>query len=77
MSNYKEQTLTCADCGRDFSFSERDQELYRGLGFEPPKRCKDCRDAKKALRREGAEGATRERLSAPKGVVSTLSQSER
>ncbi len=50
MSNYQEQTLTCADCGRDFSFSERDQEFYREKGFEPPKRCKDCRDAKKAQR---------------------------
>ncbi len=42
--------MTCADCGRDFSFSERDQEFYREKGFEPPKRCKDCRDAKKAQR---------------------------
>ncbi len=45
MSDYREQTLTCADCGRDFTFGERD--------FEPPKRCKDCRDAKKAQRGEG------------------------
>jgi len=50
VSNYQEQTLTCADCGRDFSFTERDQEYYREKGFEPPKRCKDCRDAKKAQR---------------------------
>ena len=55
MSNYQEQTLTCADCGRDFSFSERDQEFYREKGFEPPKRCKDCRDAKKAQRGEAGE----------------------
>ena len=58
MSNYQEQTLTCADCGRDFSFSERDQEFYREKGFEPPKRCKDCRDAKKVQRGDaGGKGS--------------------
>jgi hypothetical protein len=47
-----EQRLTCADCGREFTFGEREQEFYREKGFSPPKRCKDCRQAKKEQRGE-------------------------
>jgi hypothetical protein len=40
--------LTCADCGREFGFSAGEQDYYRERGYAPPKRCKDCREAKKA-----------------------------
>ena len=42
-----EQRLTCADCGREFPFSEREQEFYREKGYQTPKRCGDCRQAKR------------------------------
>ena len=45
-----EQRLTCADCGREFHFGDKDQEFYHEKGFPPPKRCKECRQAKKEQR---------------------------
>lgn len=45
-----DQTLECKDCGDDFTFSEKDQDFYKSKQFEPPKRCKPCRDAAKKAR---------------------------
>jgi rRNA-processing protein FCF1 len=36
-------TLTCTNCGREFLFSLADQEFYQKKGYQPPKRCKQCR----------------------------------
>jgi hypothetical protein len=54
-----EQRLTCADCGRQFAFSAEDQRYFREKGFDPPKRCKECRAAKKAQRESGGRGDRR------------------
>lgn len=49
MSEYKDKTITCVDCGTDFVFTARDQEFYAEKGFNnEPKRCRSCRDKKKA-----------------------------
>lgn len=49
MSEYKDKTITCVDCGEEFVFTARDQEFYAEKGFNnEPKRCKACRDKKKA-----------------------------
>jgi hypothetical protein len=50
MSTGQDQTLTCADCGREFTFSASEQEFFRERGFTPPKRCKECRQANKDRR---------------------------
>ena len=44
MSN---QVIKCKDCGKDFDFTEKDQEFYKEKGFLPPKRCRSCRKARK------------------------------
>lgn len=45
----QDQTLTCADCGKAFTWTASEQEFYQQKGFtNPPKRCPDCRAAKKA-----------------------------
>jgi len=49
-----EQRIQCADCGREFTFSAEEQDFFREKGFNPPKRCKECRQAKKE-QREGGE----------------------
>ena len=36
----------CPD-GATFLFTANDQEYYKEKGFEPPKRCRACRDEKK------------------------------
>ena len=49
MSEYKDETIVCEDCNQEFIFTARDQEFYAEKGFNnEPKRCKACRDAKKA-----------------------------
>ena len=56
MSRYQDKELTCADCGGKFLFSEDDQEFFAGKGFQEPKRCKSCRQAKKAQRDDHDRG---------------------
>ncbi len=43
----KDKTLKCKDCGSEFVFGARDQEFFVKQGYQDPKRCKPCRDAKK------------------------------
>ena len=52
MTDYKDKTIKCVDCGNEFIFSARDQEFYAEKGFtNEPKRCKPCRDKRKAEKR--------------------------
>ena len=53
MSTYQDKELTCADCRGKFLFSAKDQEFFAEKGFSEPKRCKDCRQAKKEQRGGG------------------------
>ena len=51
-----DRIITCADCGADFLFSEREQSFYTERGMSEPKRCKPCRDQRKAQRGESGGG---------------------
>ena len=45
----EDKTLVCVDCGNEFIFTAGEQEFYKEKGFDnEPKRCLDCRKAKKA-----------------------------
>lgn len=44
----EDKTITCVDCKEDFTFTGGEQEFYQKKGFSDPKRCKDCRERKKA-----------------------------
>ena len=49
MTEYQDKTIVCTDCGVEFTFSAREQEFYAEKGFtNEPKRCKVCRDKRKA-----------------------------
>ena len=51
-AEYKDKTIKCVDCGTEFVFTARDQAFYAEKGFtNEPKRCKPCRDVKKAGKR--------------------------
>jgi CxxC-x17-CxxC domain-containing protein len=39
--------LQCSDCGQDFTFTAADQAFFQERGYSTPKRCKNCRQAKK------------------------------
>ena len=49
---YEDKTLTCKDCGAEFTFTAGEQEFFAEKGFEnEPTRCGECRRAKKSARR--------------------------
>ncbi len=48
---YADKTLTCRDCGAQFTFTASEQEFYASRGLEnEPGRCPECRAARKAQR---------------------------
>jgi len=48
---YEDKTIVCADCGQEFTFTASEQAFYAEKGFtDSPKRCKTCRQARKAQR---------------------------
>ena len=50
---FVDRQLTCMDCGQSFVFTAGEQDFYDRKGFkEEPKRCKNCREARKT-RRQG------------------------
>ncbi len=56
MLTYQDKTLTCVDCGMEFSFTASDQQFYADRQFSEPRRCPACRAAKKAARGESTGG---------------------
>jgi CxxC-x17-CxxC domain-containing protein len=62
----QDKTLTCRDCGREFTFTASEQEFFAQKGFtNEPGRCPECRAANKARRgdydsRGGGGGGARE-----------------
>src|SRR5262245_56083941 len=50
-----DQQITCTECGDAFLFSAAEQSFYAEKGLaSPPKRCKACRQARKAGRGPGS-----------------------
>ena len=60
---YVDKTLQCAECGISFTFTASEQEFFASKGFEnEPKRCPECRQAKKQQRRsQGGQDSYRTR----------------
>ena len=55
MMEYSDLTITCKQCGKDFIFSEDEQDFYKTMGFSTPQRCKSCRSKQKQSARVCAE----------------------
>lgn len=55
---YTDRTLTCADCGQQFVFSESEQQFFADRGFSEPRRCSSCRAARKAQQGSSGYGAS-------------------
>ena len=54
---YVDKTLTCSDCGLNFTFGAGEQEFFASKGFtNEPGRCPDCRAARKQQRGGGYGG---------------------
>lgn len=51
---FQDRSLECVDCHQSFVFTAGEQEFYARKGFrEEPKRCKACREMRKAKRDQG------------------------
>ena len=55
----EDKTLVCADCGAEFTFSAADQEFHNARGYQDPKRCPPCRQARRADRGGFSRGGER------------------
>jgi CxxC-x17-CxxC domain-containing protein len=56
---YTDETLSCTDCSRSFTFTTGEQEFFAQKGFtNKPNRCPDCRAARKASGGAGGGGSS-------------------
>ncbi len=44
---YEDRNLTCVECGSEFVFSADDQQFHTERGYQDPKRCPSCRQARR------------------------------
>ncbi|HLB11824.1 MAG TPA: zinc-ribbon domain containing protein [Dehalococcoidia bacterium] len=52
--SFQEKTLTCQDCGKSFAFTAEEQQFHAEKGYTNlPKRCPDCRRARRDGRSYG------------------------
>jgi len=57
---FQDKVLTCADCGKEFTWDAGTQENFREMGFtSEPTLCEECRRASNLRRfpREATKGA--------------------
>jgi CxxC-x17-CxxC domain-containing protein len=47
---YTDRSLTCVECGLDFTFSADDQQYHAERGYQDPKRCPSCRASRRQSR---------------------------
>jgi CxxC-x17-CxxC domain-containing protein len=53
---YTDRTLNCVECGSEFTFTADDQEFHARKGYQEPKRCPNCRQARRSDRGGGGGG---------------------
>ena len=55
--SFQEKSLTCQDCGKSFAFTAEEQQFHAQKGYTNlPKRCPDCRSARRAQSNRGGGG---------------------
>jgi CxxC-x17-CxxC domain-containing protein len=60
---FEDKTLSCVDCGQTFVFTAGEQEFFAQKGFQnAPKRCKNCKAAKRTGDRSSPGGASSREL---------------
>jgi CxxC-x17-CxxC domain-containing protein len=55
---FQDKTLTCSDCGKEFTFTTSEQEYFQSRGYtNSPKRCMDCRKTRQSQGRSNGGGS--------------------
>ncbi|MGE5596810.1 MAG: zinc-ribbon domain containing protein [Hyphomicrobiales bacterium] len=63
---YADKTLVCVDCGAEFTFTAGEQEFHASKGFtNEPRRCPNCRRARKGESGGGMSRPEREMFTVP------------
>ena len=58
--SFQDKELQCADCGQVFTFTSGEQEFYSSRGLQnEPRRCPECRRARKSERYGNRNGGYR------------------
>jgi CxxC-x17-CxxC domain-containing protein len=53
----EDKPLTCGDCGKTFTWTSEEQEMFQRRGFfNEPKRCPGCRKTRRDTRTGGGRG---------------------
>jgi CxxC-x17-CxxC domain-containing protein len=64
--SFQDKALECSDCGNSFTFSADEQEFFQSKGYtNEPKRCPDCRQARKQTRYGSNYGSSSDRQMFP------------
>jgi len=64
--SFEDKTITCADCGAEFTFDAQEQELFASRGYtNEPKRCPTCREARRSQRMGSSSYGNRSRQMFP------------
>lgn len=51
---FQDKSLQCSDCSTTFTFTAEEQEFFQSKGYvNEPKRCPECRQARKSARSGG------------------------
>ncbi len=59
--SFEDKSIQCSDCGNTFTFTAEEQEQYQSRGYtNDPKRCPECRQARKSSRPDNGYGAQRQ-----------------
>ena len=80
-----DKTLTCSDCGQEFTFTASEQDFYAERGFTEPRRCASCRASRKAhatprrrlVRGRSSTAAAPRGGTAPAGAAATAPRAAR
>jgi CxxC-x17-CxxC domain-containing protein len=60
---FQDKSLECSDCGATFTHSAEDQEFFQSRGYtNEPKRCPECRQARKSERLGNGDYGSRRQM---------------
>jgi CxxC-x17-CxxC domain-containing protein len=59
--SFQDKSIQCTDCETSFTFSAEDQEFFQSKGYvNEPKRCPECRQARKSDRQDSNHSSPRQ-----------------
>ena len=61
--SFQDKSLQCSDCGVTFTFSAEEQDFFQSKGYtNEPKRCPECRQARKSARNGSSNYGSRRQM---------------